>query len=382
MPHGALAGVLGTPRTNLNLYVLGPGVGECQVVLFPDGRVLVVDACMKDGRNLGIALLDALGITRVDLFVVTHPDKDHVRGAGEFLRRFNPERVWVFPLHGSLRSVLVKARRVATALGRAPSGALRDLGDFCDALADQPDGRVEEVGAQPAPWTFSQCGYTVTPVAPTATDRRVAGDLLVAQAGRPEKPSARAGDFVDWVEDFLDDGRRRPADHPNTLSVALAIEFGARRLILGGDVEHHPTNVRRGWEGVRQKLAEPSTLKSHLLQVITAIKVPHHGSLGAICPATWSDHCANGADPVAVIAPYTPSGLPRTDGLTALRTHCRHVAITTTTAGVRSAAGASGWTDSTPATEAEDFPMVAIEVPPAGPVAVSVWGSASLWTSP
>jgi hypothetical protein len=83
-----------------------------------------------------------------------------------------------------------------------------------------------------------------------------------------------------------------------------------------------------------------------------------------------------------VIAPYTPSGLPRADGLTALRTHCHRVAITTTTAGVRDAAGASGWIDSTPATEAEDFPMVAIEVPPVGPVAVSVWGDASLWTSP
>lgn len=381
MSHGPLAGVLGTPRTNLNLYVLGPGVGECQVVLFPDGRVMVVDACMKDDRNLGIALLEALGITRVDLFVVTHPDKDHVRGAGEFLRRFNPERVWVFPLHGSLRSVLVKARRVATTLGRSPSGALRDLGDFCDSLDDQPDGRVEEVGAQPAPWTFSNCGYAVTPVAPTATDRRVAGDVLVAQARRPEKPSARAGDFVDWVEDFLDDSRRRPADHPNTLSVALAVEFGERRLILGGDVEHHPTNGRRGWEGVRQKLAEPSTLKPHLLQGITAIKVPHHGSDGAICDTVWQEHRMNGAAPVAVIAPYTPSGLPRADGLTRLRALCECLAICTTTPGIRSAARSAGWTDASPTPESENFPMVAIEVPPTGPVTVSVWGNASLWTA-
>lgn len=380
MPHGPLAGVLSASRASLFLYVLGPGVGECQVVLFPDGRVLVVDACERDGRNLGIELLRVLGIQRVDLFVVTHPDKDHVRGAGAFLRAFSPDRIWVYPVYASVRDVLVKARRVAVDLGRSPSNALRDLGDFCDSLDDLPDGRVEEVGSQPAPWTFANCGYSVTPVAPTATDRIVAGRVLTEQARKPELPTHIARDFVSWVEEFLADGRR-PDDHPNTLSVALAIEFGERRLILGGDVEHHPTNARRGWAGVQQKLAEASTSKAHLLQDIVAIKVPHHGSLGAICPATWSDHCANGADPVAVIAPYTPSGLPRTDGLTALRTHCRHVAITTTTPGIRSAAGASGWTDATPTPESEDFPMVGIEIPPTGPVVMSVWGNASLWTA-
>jgi len=371
--------VSGAPRTSLLLYVLGPGVGECQVVLFPDGRVLVVDACEKDGRNLGVELLRALGVTRVDLFVVTHPDKDHVRGAGTFLREFTPERVWVYPVHGSLRTVLVKARRLARTLGRAPREALRDLGAFSDTLDDQPDGRVEEVGSQPAPWTFPACGYAVIPIAPTSTDRRRAAELLVRKAGVAERPSNKASEFVGWVEDFLGDGHR-PDDHPNTLSVALAIEFGERRLILGGDVEHHPTDGHRGWAGVKKKLDEPATHKGHLLRSLAAIKVAHHGSDGAVCDTVWVEHRAGRSLPVGVIAPYTPSGLPREDGLTRLRAHCAQLAITTTSVTTRAAATAAGWSAASTAPGSDDFPMVALEVPPVGPVQVSVWGTASVWT--
>lgn len=93
------------------VYTLGPGFGECQIVLSSTGQVIMLDACTKDGRNLGIELLGALGYTRVDLFVVTHPDTDHVRGAQEVLLSLKPEKVWTYPIHASLRSYLAHAFR-------------------------------------------------------------------------------------------------------------------------------------------------------------------------------------------------------------------------------------------------------------------------------
>ncbi|HSK03926.1 MAG TPA: hypothetical protein VK932_21885 [Kofleriaceae bacterium] len=39
----------------------------------PDDRVVVVDSCERAGVNLPAQLLGKLGITQIDLLVLTHP---------------------------------------------------------------------------------------------------------------------------------------------------------------------------------------------------------------------------------------------------------------------------------------------------------------------
>lgn len=57
----------------LTVYLLGPGVGESLVLVMPDDRVVVVDSCERAGVNLPAQLLGKLGITQIDLLVLTHP---------------------------------------------------------------------------------------------------------------------------------------------------------------------------------------------------------------------------------------------------------------------------------------------------------------------
>ena len=67
----------GLPRPTagaVTVYFLGPGFGESQVVVLPDDRVLVVDGCSREGVNHPEAVLRALGRTRIDLLVLTHPE--------------------------------------------------------------------------------------------------------------------------------------------------------------------------------------------------------------------------------------------------------------------------------------------------------------------
>jgi len=49
-----------SPTGQLSLSVLGLGVGECEELRLPDGKV-DIDACTSAQRNLGVELLRALG---------------------------------------------------------------------------------------------------------------------------------------------------------------------------------------------------------------------------------------------------------------------------------------------------------------------------------
>ena len=107
----------------LVVYLLGPGFGESVVVVVPDGRVLVADACVSGGQNLPRALLTALGLASITLLAITHPDLDHIEGVAELLTTYRPSRVWTFPLSATFRDAV--ARR-ARALGE-PRLAARPL---------------------------------------------------------------------------------------------------------------------------------------------------------------------------------------------------------------------------------------------------------------
>lgn len=93
-------------RDRLSVYLLGPGVGESIVVVFPDGRSMVVDGCEHAGRNLPAELLDHLGLTSVDAVVLTHPDLDHVRGMADIIRRFKPQCVFRYPAIADVRKLV------------------------------------------------------------------------------------------------------------------------------------------------------------------------------------------------------------------------------------------------------------------------------------
>lgn len=380
--HPPLAQTLASAWPGLSLYVLGPGIGECQVLLLPGGTVVVVDACMQGARNLTVEFLRALGVARVDLFVLTHPDQDHVRGAGGVLRAFPPHEIWVYPHEASLRDLLVRAKRLALAKGRTPSDALTDLTDFVDALqpfeARMPRA-VRAVRGSTRTWTPAGSGCAITPLAPSADDEAAAYQTIRAQLLRHD---SKAGEIHDWVEEFLLDGTRA-GDSPNALSIALAVEWEGRRILLGGDVEHDPAHAGRGWAGMMTALDDPADPRLGLLRGLDAVKIAHHGSHGAICEPAWTLHRQGMASPIdGVIAPFTRhrKKLPAVDGLTALRGFGLRLAITHTTADTHTRATAAGWTEDTSVPRlSEDFPMVALRLRRAGPVELSRWGDATVW---
>lgn len=73
-----------------NLYLLTPQLtepgirakcGDCTLVIFPNGRTMMIDAGYIACSGHIIRLLEDLGITHLDYFVLSHAHDDHAGGA-------------------------------------------------------------------------------------------------------------------------------------------------------------------------------------------------------------------------------------------------------------------------------------------------------------
>ena len=208
-------GVPPPPRGWLRIVFLDVGQGDATLVVFPDGRALVVDAGglpaaplqdPRDGPAFDIGervvsrTLRAFGVRALDAFVLTHADPDHIGGARSVLQSFRPRAIW--------EGVAVP-----------PHDPLRWLSDDAD-----------RIGAE---WRTVRAGDYL----------RVSG--VGIHTLHPPQP--------DWE-------RQRVR---NDDSIVLAIRMGQVSVILPGD-------VGREGEGRALEHLEPTP--------VMVLKAPHHGS--------------------------------------------------------------------------------------------------------
>jgi competence protein ComEC len=97
------------PPGVLRVVFIDVGQGDATLVILPDGRSLLVDAgglsigapqdpehgpAFDVGERVVARVLRACGVRRLETFVITHPDPDHLGGGRFVLRRFAPRAVW------------------------------------------------------------------------------------------------------------------------------------------------------------------------------------------------------------------------------------------------------------------------------------------------
>mgnify|MGYP001159326148 FL=1 len=63
------------------------------IVVQSGGQVMLVDTGTPEDEQLLLSSLDALGIDRIDLLVLTHPDKDHIGGAKTVLETYSVAKI-------------------------------------------------------------------------------------------------------------------------------------------------------------------------------------------------------------------------------------------------------------------------------------------------
>jgi len=312
----------------VTLYVVGPGFGESQVLVLPDERVVVVDACPGT-----LPLLRELDLRAIDLLVVTHTDLDHVSGMPELLEAFTPRLTWRPPWEADLR--VLAARAQADDDGRLL--ALRATLDLLGALEDTNICVVPGILQR---WPFQAAPYVLTCLGPSTHDQVKARAAIEAVVVGLHDGAAKA---PDRVRDFLSGAASSPgAARPNVLSLALSLSWGDARLLLCGDLENGDGSPYSGWRGILRVLEREHQLD--LVRSVHAVKVAHHGSSGAWSEEAWALH-AEGRRPFALVAPFLRGQrpLPTAAVLANLRSCAAQLGITKTTPTSARDALRGGW---------------------------------------
>ncbi|MEZ4299069.1 MAG: hypothetical protein R3B70_29235 [Polyangiaceae bacterium] len=339
----------------LVVYLLGAGFGESQIVLFPDGRCLVVDSCIHFKKNLTAVVLRKLGVKRIDLFAVTHSDLDHLDGTPSLLDAFNPEHVMSYPYVAVLRSLC------ATWLREKPHHErLRELHETLNRLDGLAElDRMTQVSWESTPWPVVPGDYAVQPIAPSQVDAAACQLDLNRMITREEGK----GWTVSAAGQRLLDGARSLGDRPNRLSIALSVTWRNRRVLLAGDVENGLASQRySGWKGILAKLQKRKL--SRLVSELDMVKAAHHGSSGAYHEAAWLLHAKPDGSTITAIAPFnrghTP--LPQSSTLESIRRHGAALGLTMDARSAFERARDSGWLPGAP----DGLTMKALSSP--GPV--------------
>ncbi len=300
--------------SRLGLHVINAGYGESIVLELPGDRWGVVDCYAskldKPDLNPTLIFLRERSVQELEFVALTHPRADHYHGLKDLLEHVRVKAFWWF--------------------GGVSSSDLARLVNGLRVEAFEAKDRRRQYSARYLDRTFR-----------TMIQQRKAGTLMGTQMAdfKPLYPLPFGGAAEDVrihaLAPHTDTGQRYqeelhkcfqdeqlqaklPEMNQNQISAALLVEYGATRLILGGDVESE------SWEEVLTRV-DPSRLKAH------AVKVSHHGSRNGYCPTLWPTFCARGQT-VAIVTPSHPHALPNENAIAHIRASTKQIVSTCTPA--------------------------------------------------
>ena len=296
----------------LEVHVINAGVGESIVIRMPGDRWGVVDcyspSVTDPDANPTVQFLKDRGVSRLEFLCLTHPHNDHYRGMSHLLEIFRPHYFW--------RSACMTVERLKRIIlhgdaearqGADPKGmeTVKDLVRTFALARKMKRAGLQVIllsGIKPA-YPFQQSIISDSPPV------KIIG-------------IAPSGNMIEQYEESLDRcftktgalKPRVPALKHNDISIALVVQFGSTRIILGGDVEAN------NWLATVASMG-PAELASQ------AVKVSHHGSRTGYIPGLWGNFSRLGGTH-AIITPSRRHRLPTRDAVEHIRSHARRVFTT------------------------------------------------------
>ncbi|MDD5806260.1 MAG: ComEC/Rec2 family competence protein [Eggerthellales bacterium] len=77
------------------VHFIDVGQGDCEFIQLSDGRTVLIDAGTASGGQAAVEYIRALGCTRIDVVIATHPDADHIGGMVAVFDAFDVGEVWM-----------------------------------------------------------------------------------------------------------------------------------------------------------------------------------------------------------------------------------------------------------------------------------------------
>ena len=276
--------------------IIGPGVGECVLLHLGNNEWCVVDSCIPTGSSepAAIQYLKSFGndaLKGIKLVLATHWHDDHIKGLATILEAAPDAK---FVCSAALDNDMFRQLVASSEENVDPTTGLEEFSAIFQRLMARRTPTTPKHLVAPILATSQRHLLTI----PAAAGRPFAVSVI-SLSPSDGTISAAHGYFKTLLPKPGERQVSIPAQGPNKTSVVLLVTAGPRIVLLGGDLEH-TKNDGEGWAAVvaafpRNTLAE-------------VFKVPHHGSENGHCADVWEKLLTD--NPVALIAPYTPSSLP------------------------------------------------------------------------
>jgi len=282
-------------KTELEVSLFGPGVGECVVVHLGCNDWMVIDSCL-DPRSGNPAALDYLNLLEVEVrehvkaVVVTHWHRDHFKGVSALLRAASSAQ---FSCSNALQSKEFLQFVFRSEENRSRFGTeIEEFAEVFRILRDRsPALHPSTVGPE---WAIAD--------RPVFTRAQTA-DCPSVQVDALSPSSATVSAAITNLRAFITDDapNRRPlATKPNRLAVALWVQLGGAGALLGADLEDSG-QPNMGWNAIVSSNSGRYTGGE-------LFKVAHHGSPTSHNPNVWQAMLKS--NPYCILSPNLASLLP------------------------------------------------------------------------
>ena len=136
----------GSSGSELVVHFLDVGQGDATFIELPDGTCLLIDAGGADTADDLIAAIQALGYTRIDYLVATHPHADHIGGMAAVIEAFEIGELWAgaaTTTTATYERFLDAASAAGLTITLAQAGMTITVAGGCSVTVLGPDADVE-----------------------------------------------------------------------------------------------------------------------------------------------------------------------------------------------------------------------------------------------
>lgn len=245
---------------DLQIHFIDVGQGDCILILFPDGKDMLIDCGTTKGGDLDETLTYLSTFVtdgQLDYLMVTHGDSDHVEYIDEVIETYDIDNIFM-PDVKSVPS------------GTASSNKYQDQIDALDKdkvnMFDDPDTLSSNVYAEffIAALSEPDCNIYLNVDIDQNSNSIVITDDGVQNPDNPDTNATYRLTFYCPTQEYYDESNLNSAEKKNAISPIGVLEYNDFKIVLTGDSNeiNEPTFVDR----VGGKLD------------CDVLKVGHHGS--------------------------------------------------------------------------------------------------------
>ena len=289
--------------TQAEISLFGPGIGECIVLHFGQGKWFIIDSCLCPETKQPIALkyLEEIGVeisTQVEGILITHWHSDHIKGVATLFKACAKAKLYLSNALLSIEALNIVALYKKDVFANTDQD-IREFSEIVKFLVESNERtRIVPIKTRHTFFDYRNIFPISRLVALSPSDVAVTQSISKLIALRPKSKDSRTRNVVPESE--------------NLNAVAVHFTFGCFAVVLGSDLEE-TGNLQTGWSAI----FEENIIEELSLPTASLYKVSHHGSKTGFHEKIWQKLLVK--KPLSMTTPYTRSGLPTPDNIKVLQ---------------------------------------------------------------